>query len=75
VTTYTVRVDKSACISAGKCVGHAPGAFGFDEDDTSTPLPTLGSVPDEVILAAARLCPVSAISVADADGREIFSGD
>jgi ferredoxin len=71
---YRVRVDKDICMGAGKCVGHAPAAFGFDENETSTPLETIDTVPDTTILEAARLCPVSAITVLDADGLEIFSG-
>ncbi len=73
--TYRVRVDKDLCMGAGKCVGHAPRAFAFDENDTSTPLESISTVPDETILEAAKLCPVSAISVFDADGREIFPAE
>lgn len=73
--TYGVEVDKHVCMSAGKCVGHAPAAFGFDADDTSMPLPTIHTVSDAVILEAAKLCPVSAITVLDADGRKVFPAD
>ena len=69
---YTVRVDKQGCIGAGKCVAYAPEAFDFDENDTSEPLPTIVDVPDAQILQAARLCPVSAITVYDECGRELF---
>jgi ferredoxin len=69
---YRVSVDKQACMGAGRCVSYAPAAFGFDEDDTSTPLETISTVPDEQILRAAELCPVSAISVFDEQGRELY---
>jgi ferredoxin len=72
---YQVRVDKDICMGAGKCVGHAPRAFGFDENGTSTPLESITSVPDATILEAARLCPVSAISVVDSDGQEVFPAE
>ena len=72
---YRVVVDKEICIGAGKCVGHAPAAFGFDEDDTSTPLDTIAKVADALILEAAKLCPVSAITVFDSDGRELFPAE
>jgi ferredoxin len=72
---YRVAVDKEICIGSGKCVGHAPAAFGFDENDTSSPLESINTVADATILEAAKLCPVSAISVFDSDGRELFPAE
>ena len=72
---YTVKVDKQTCIGAGKCVAYAPEAFDFDENDASEPLPSIANVPDEQILQAARLCPVSAITVYDEQGSEIFPNE
>ena len=72
---YTVKIDKQACMGAGRCVSYAPAAFGFDENDTSTALDTMASVPDADILRAAELCPVSAIAVYDERGEELFPRD
>ena len=69
---YRAIVDKSSCIGSGRCVGHAPLAFGFDENDTSEVLTTIAEVPDERILQAAKLCPVTAITVYDEEGVELY---
>jgi len=55
-----VKVDKNVCIGCGMCVGMCPETFKLDADGKSE------VVKDEVTdcaQAAAKDCPVSAISV------------
>ncbi len=65
-------VDKHKCISSGDCVETAPAVFQFDADGKSELLNPAGA-PDAVIVAAARGCPVKAITVIDEEtGAQLF---
>jgi ferredoxin len=59
-----ITVNKARCVMSGDCVENAPGVFQFDEEGKSEVYDQSGA-PDEVILAAARSCPVKAITVVD----------
>jgi ferredoxin len=61
------EVDESACISSGKCVADAPGAFRFDEEEISEAIDGASALDDRTLLAIARNCPASAIRVFDGD--------
>lgn len=61
------EVDESACISSGKCVADAPGAFRFDEDEISVAIDGAAALDDPRLLAIARNCPAGAIRVFDGD--------
>lgn len=61
-------IDESACAGHGDCVDVAPGVFRLDEVAV-----VVGEGPAESVLAAARACPSSAISVIDAEsGEQIY---
>lgn len=65
-------VNKARCIASGDCVETAPGVFQFDDDGKSEVRDPAGAS-DSVILAAARGCPVKAISVVDEEtGTQLF---
>ena len=57
-------VNKARCVMSGDCVENAPGVFQFDEEGKSEVYDQRGA-PDDVIIAAARSCPVKAITVVD----------
>jgi len=62
------HVDQHICIGLGDCALAAPGVFTVDETALVT-----GSGSDEQILAAARACPSSAITVTDSENaRQIY---
>ena len=69
--SYTVRVEKDMCISAGKCVADAPSAFGFDEDELAEVLPGAVALDDEMLVRLARQCPSRAIILVGADGKDV----
>jgi len=65
-------VDKKRCIASGDCVETAPSVFAFDAGGKSEVINQSGA-PDGSILAAARSCPVKAITVVDQDtGVQLF---
>ena len=67
-----ITVNKSRCISSGDCVETAPAVFQLDGDEKSGVVNATGA-PDATIVAAARSCPVKAITVVDeASGDQLF---
>jgi ferredoxin len=68
----SVTVNKARCVGSGDCVETAPGVFQLDSDEKSEAYNPAGAA-DNVILAAARSCPVKAITVVDEDsGTQLF---
>ncbi len=66
-----ITVNKGKCISSGDCVETAPAVFQLDGDEKSEVVNPTGA-PDATILAAARACPVKAITVVNEAGEQLF---
>jgi len=67
-----ITVNKAKCIASGDCVETAPTVFQLDDDGKSDVMNPTGAT-DAVIVAAARSCPVKAITVVDEDtGTPLF---
>ena len=65
-------VDKKRCIASGDCVETAPSVFAFDVAGKSEVIDQRGAA-DATIVAAARSCPVKAITVVDEEsGTQLF---
>ncbi|HKF28438.1 MAG TPA: ferredoxin [Candidatus Binataceae bacterium] len=72
MASLKVTVNKTRCISSGDCVETAPAVFQLDADEKSDVLNPSGA-PEATILAAARSCPVKAITVVnEATGEQLF---
>lgn len=56
-----VWIDRDECVSAGRCVAAAPGAFAFDDDELATFVPDGPRPDDEALVRIARQCPNGAI--------------
>jgi ferredoxin len=68
----SITVNKTRCIGSGDCVETAPGVFQLDGDEKSEAYNPAGAA-ENVIVAAARSCPVKAITVVDQDtGSQLF---
>ena len=65
--TLRVEVVEDRCISSGRCVGDAPEAFAFDDDELATPLPGAARLDRRRLVELARNCPGEAIVVYDDD--------
>lgn len=72
VRTYTMIIDRSACIGAATCVALAPRAYTLDSEAKAIFLDSAGEESDEALLDAAKGCPVAAIKIIDATGKQIF---
>jgi ferredoxin len=68
---WLLRVDRHTCVGAGACAA-ASDAFALDDDYRSSPVAERVD-PDPKVLAAARACPVDAISITDAEtGASVY---
>jgi ferredoxin len=66
--SYIPTIDESSCIAQGDCVELLPDVFELDGFAK-----VIGTGPDELMLAAARECPVEAISILDSEtGAQVF---
>lgn len=69
-----VTIDRLLCVGFGDCIDEAPEAFEFDDEGIAV-LTTPDEVERERLLKACKVCPVDAITVIDADGRQLIPGD
>lgn len=75
-----IKIDRDLCIGAGTCVVLAPDTFELDDElkavlkkgDKQSPEVVEGQDSEEDILAAAKSCPVLAITLADENGKQIY---
>jgi ferredoxin len=67
-----ITVSKPKCIGSEDCVETTPTVFQLDADGKSEVLNPTGA-PDGAIIAAARSCPVKAITVVNEEtGEQLF---
>ncbi len=72
IRTYTMRIDRNLCIGAATCVAIAPKAWALDNEAKAIILDTAGEESDATLIEAAKGCPVMAIFITDAAGKQIF---
>jgi len=66
--SYIPTIDEGSCIAQGDCAELLPEVFRVGDRAE-----VVGAGPDEMILAAARACPVEAIVVIDSDtGAQVY---
>ena len=66
-----VCIDRRICVGFEDCVTEAPGAFRIDDEGIAT-FDAPESVGAADLIDACVACPVDAIRVLDAEGRQIF---
>lgn len=69
---WTIEVDQNLCIGAAPCTAMAAQTFALDEAGKAGVLATADGDDQDTILNAARSCPVGAIRIKDATGKQIF---
>ena len=72
VRNLKVKVDRDLCIGAATCVAIAPKTFVLDSEAKAIILATLDQDTDNVIIDAAKGCPVAAIIIEDEEGQKVF---
>jgi ferredoxin len=73
VGALRVRIDRTLCVGFGDCVTEAPEAFVLDDTGTAV-FVTPDLVDRDRLLRACDVCPVDAITVWDAAGRQLVPG-
>ena len=68
---YKAVVNKDVCVSTAACVATAVNTFELDQDGLSQVKKGMQDA-DDVILNAAKSCPVNAISIFDENGKKIY---
>lgn len=71
VSGLRIRIDRSLCIASSNCMKLAPEVFEFDEENICS---FKGDPPDierERMIEACDVCPVDALAVFDAEGRQL----
>jgi ferredoxin len=63
--TYAVEIDEDACSAHGDCADLAPEVFKVDDVAR-----VIGTAPEELLHAAAELCPNTAIRIVDQQTSE-----
>lgn len=69
---YTVTVDLNKCISVGPCAIAAPGVFEIRPEDGKAIISNPDGEDLDRVLEGARCCPVLAIIIKNAAGKQIF---
>jgi ferredoxin len=65
-----VQIDRSLCVGFGDCVKASPEAFALDAETMAVFLAP-ENVSREALLEACASCPADAITVWDAEGRQL----
>jgi ferredoxin len=66
--SYIPTIDQGSCVAQGDCVEILPDVFHVEDFAT-----VVGTGPDDLILAAAKECPVEAISIVDSEtGEQVY---
>lgn len=72
IRKLTMRIDQDLCIGAATCVALAPKAWALDDQAKAIILDTAVEETDEILIEAAKGCPVMAIFITDENGKQIF---
>lgn len=72
IRQLTMRIDRNLCIGAATCVAIAPKAWALDNEAKAIILDTVEDETDETLLEAAKGCPVMAIFLTDATGKQLY---
>ena len=67
----TVRIDRGLCIGSGNCIKVEPQAFEFDDEGIVAFRAEPGQIDRGRLIEACEVCPVDALFVLDADGKQI----
>ena len=71
IGALTARIDRTTCIGTANCAKVAPEVFVLDDERIITFVETPRDVEPDRVVEACDVCPVDALSVFDADGRQL----
>jgi len=65
-------VDRNLCIGAATCVAVAPKTFELDTEAKAVVINSTDEETDQIIIDAAKACPVAAIIIENEKGEKVF---
>lgn len=68
---FKAKIDRNLCIGSADCVSIAPNTFELDSENKSV-VKAQGVDNDDILMQAAKTCPVSAIILTNDSGDQIF---
>jgi ferredoxin len=71
ITDLRVKIDRSSCIASANCIKAAPKLFELDDERICQFLEPVEEEERDRIIEACSVCPVSALSVYEKDGKQI----
>lgn len=73
VGEVTVRIDRTTCIASGNCIKLAPELFELDAEHIVAFKGGPVEIGQDRAIEACRVCPVDALIVLDAAGKQVVS--
>ena len=67
----TIRIDRGTCIGSANCIGVAAEVFEIDDTGVCAFGKDQASIEQERLIEACRICPVDALIVFDASGKQL----
>jgi len=67
----TVRIDRLRCIASSNCMEVAPEVYEYDGETICAFKDNPGPIERERLIEACDICPVDALSVIDATGKQL----
>ena len=71
ISGLTIVIDRELCVGSDACTRVAPEVFEFDENVIITFRPDAPDIERERLIESCRICPMDALMVKDADGRQL----
>ena len=67
----TIQIDRGVCIGSANCIGVAGEVFEIDDANICAFQAEAADIERERLIEACRVCPVDALIVIDADGKQL----
>jgi len=67
----TIRIDRTLCVATSNCMKVAPEVFEFDDENICAFKTNTPDIERERLIDACAFCPVDALIVTDANGKQL----
>ena len=71
IVDLTIRIDRTLCVATSNCMKVAPEVFEFDDENICAFKANVGDTERERLIDACAVCPVDALIVIDANGKQL----
>jgi ferredoxin len=71
VSDFIVKIERPTCIGSKNCISATPDLFELDDEQICSFKENTEGIPQENIVEACSVCPVSALFVYDLQGNQL----